>query len=45
MSSEPKVLNLGSSSSMLDKVDMSTVIHAAIIVVVAIVVYHLLFHR
>lgn len=42
--SEPGVLGV-QNTSFLDNIDMSTVIHAAVIVIVALVVYHLLFHR
>lgn len=33
------------AQGLLSKIDMSTVIHAAVIVVVVLVVYHFLFHR
>lgn len=33
------------SNGILSKVDMPTVIHAAVIVLIALVVYHLLFQR
>lgn len=33
------------SKGLMDRIDQSTVIHAAVIVVAAIVVYHFLFHR
>ena len=33
------------NSGVLSKIDQSTVIHAAIIVVVALIVYHIFFHR
>lgn len=32
-------------NGILGKVDMPTVIHAAVVVVVVLVVYHFLFHR
>ena len=33
------------AQGLLSKIDMSTVIHAAIVVVVVLVLYHVLFHR
>ena len=33
------------AQGLLTKIDMSTVIHAAIVVVVVLVLYHVLFHR
>lgn len=33
------------TNGILSKVDMPTVVHAAVIVVVVLVVYHFLFHR
>lgn len=33
------------SKGLMDRIDQSTVIHAAVIVVVALVAYHILFHR
>ncbi len=32
-------------NGILSKIDQSTVIHAAVIVIVVLVVYHFLFHR
>ena len=33
------------SKGLMDRIDMSTVIHAAVIVVVALFVYHILMQR
>ena len=37
--------NVQSQASVLNKIDGPTVIHAAVIVIVVLVVYHFLFHR
>lgn len=36
---------MNSQNGLLSKIDMPTVVHAAIIVVVVLVLYHVLFHR
>lgn len=45
MSYEPGVLGVQTQSSFLDNIDWATVIHAVVVVVIILVLYHLFFHR